>query len=206
MPRIKICGVTVKDQALAIAELGVDAIGLNFVSSAARRVDLKVAEQICSELKGVLSLVAVFMDTDPAEVERVLATCDPDHLHFHGDEHREDCVRYGLPYLKTVRMGSGETAQAVARRHPDACALLLDAYVDGQSGGTGKQFDWQTWPTEIDRRLMLAGGLAPDNVVPAIRQTQPWAVDVAGGVEGEVKGVKDLAKVRQFVNQVRSLQ
>ena len=87
--------------------------------------------------------------------------------------------------------------------HPNAWALLLDSYVTGLSGGTGKTFDWNNWPVARDRKLILAGGLTPENVALGIQATKPFGVDVSSGVEGAVKGVKDTSLVKEFIKEVR---
>ncbi len=204
MPLTKICGVTLESQATAIAAMGADAIGLNFVQGAARQIALPEAVQIVEKLKGRVDLVAVFMDASHQWVEQVLERCPVDYLQFHGSEPARECERFGVPYLKAVAMREADDALRAARSHPAARALLLDAYVGGQSGGTGQSFDWSIWPTSLDTNLLLAGGLTPDNVAEAIARTHPCGVDVSGGVESGTKGVKDLAKVSAFIEAARS--
>ncbi len=206
MPRVKICGVTRVDQAMEIADCGADAIGLNFVVGAARRVDIEVAAQICAALQGRLTLVGLFVDAPLVSVQQVLARCRFDYLQFNGDEDAAYCEGFGVPYLRGVRMGAHADAERAAEAHPNAAALLLDAYVPALAGGTGQTFDWALWPQGLQRPLILAGGLTPANVGAAIEQTGACAVDVASGVESEVKGVKDMSKVRAFIDAARATQ
>ena len=202
MTRVKICGVTRADQAVQIADLGADALGLNFVPGGRRRIDTGVAAEICQTLGGRLSLVAVLVDPEAAEVEAILSRCDVDHLQFSGTEPPEACARFGLPYIKAVHMRERDDAVRAADAYADAAALLLDTFVPGQAGGTGETFDWAQWPGDLGVSLMLAGGLTPCNVAAAIRQTRPFWVDVASGVERGEKGVKDMSKVQQFLEAV----
>ncbi len=203
MPRIKICGVTRVDQAMDIARCGADAIGLNFVTGAARRVDMESAAQICGAVQGRLAVVGLFVDAPAERVQQVLACCALDYLQFNGEEDRAYCEGFGVPYLRGVRMRERADAERAADAHPDAAALLLDAHVPGLAGGTGQTFDWALWPRDLQRPLVLAGGLNADNVGAAIAQTGACAVDVAGGVESDVKGIKDMSKVRAFIDAVR---
>jgi phosphoribosylanthranilate isomerase len=108
-----------------------------------------------------------------------------------------------VPYVKGVRVRAGVDLLQYARLYADAKGLLLDAYVEGISGGTGASFDWELIPNNIPLPLILAGGLTPENVTEAIRRVRPWAVDVASGVES-AKGIKDAAKVAAFVRGARN--
>ena len=204
MPRIKICGVTRVDQAREIAGYGADAIGLNFVAGAARRVDIESAVAICAAVQGRSAVVGLFVEAPVAVVRQVLARCAFDYLQFNGEENAAYCEGFGVPYLRGVRMAARSDAERAAQAHPNAAALLLDAHVPGLAGGTGRTFDWALWPHDLERPLVLAGGLNVDNVAAAIAQTGACAVDVAGGVESEVKGVKDMSKVRAFIDAARA--
>jgi len=124
-------------------------------------------------------------------------------LQFHGDEPAAFCESFGLPYVKALRVQKGSDFTAFAQEHEGAWALLLDAYVPGQPGGTGHSFDWQYWPRDTSRRLILAGGLRPDNVAAAVAVLRPFGVDVAGGVEDAAPGCKDLVKMRTFIQEMR---
>ena len=100
-------------------------------------------------------------------------------------------------------MKGNDSPEQLEEYHPNAWALLLDSYVTGLSGGTGKTFNWNNWPVVKDRKLILAGGLTPENVALGIQATMPFGVDVSSGVEGEVKGVKDISLVKEFMKEVR---
>jgi phosphoribosylanthranilate isomerase len=122
-------------------------------------------------------------------------------LQFHGTEPAEFCRQFARPYIKAVRMREGLDLHTEPRRYPDSAGLLVDSYIPGTPGGTGQVFDWSRIPQDLAGSLILAGGLDPDNVVPAIRQVHPYAVDVSGGVERS-KGIKDADKMAAFFRGV----
>jgi phosphoribosylanthranilate isomerase len=202
--RIKICGITRCVDAEVVVAAGGDALGLNFAQASPRYIELTQAAEISGLVAGQLSRVGVFVDPSAAEVEKTLARVDLDLLQFHGQETVEFCRRFGVPYLKALRVREPFAIEDLEVEYADACALLLDAHVAGQPGGTGVSFDWNLWPSAANKKLVLAGGLHAGNVACAIRETRPYAVDVSGGVEGAVKGEKDAAKIQAFIAEVRS--
>lgn len=200
--RVKICGITRPEDAVLAARLGADAIGLVFYARSPRRIDLGRAGEIVAALPPFVDAVALFVDAGAAEIEAVLECVRIDVLQFHGDEPPPVCRSFGLPYLKAVRMRPGTDVRAQAARYADAAALLLDAYRPDMAGGTGTTFPWEQIPAQPGARLLLAGGLTPDNVAAAIRSVRPFGVDVSGGVEA-AKGVKDPARMAAFFAAVR---
>ncbi len=198
--RIKICGVTRAADACLAAELGADAIGLVFVPRSRRFLSLERAREIARSLGGFERRVGLFMDPEAGAVERVLETVALDMLQFHGGEPETFCRRFGLPYLKAISAVQG--LDDLDRRYPSAFALLIDSHAEGQLGGTGEAFDWSRFPGDSERRLILAGGLTPNNVGAAISATRPYAVDVSSGVES-APGIKDRGKLEAFFEQVR---
>lgn len=202
MTRIKICGITREQDALAAAAAGADAIGLVFYAPSPRAVDAAQAARIVAALPPFVTTVGLFVDAEPAAVCAVLAEVPLDLLQFHGEESDDYCRQFGRPYLKAVRVRSADQLQGVAAQWPGAAGILLDSYKPGVPGGTGEVFDWRLVPRERDWNLVLAGGLAAGNVRQAIDEMQPWAVDVSGGVEA-AKGIKDVAKINAFVQEVK---
>ncbi|HCA24738.1 MAG TPA: phosphoribosylanthranilate isomerase [Pseudomonas sp.] len=202
MTRIKICGITREQDALAAAAAGADAIGLVFYAPSPRAVDAAQAARIVAALPPFVTTVGLFVDAEPAAVRAVLAEVPLDLLQFHGEESDDYCRQFGRPYLKAVRVRSADQLQDVATQWPGAAGILLDSYKPGVPGGTGEVFDWRLVPRERDWNLVLAGGLAAGNVRQAIDEMQPWAVDVSGGVEA-AKGIKDVAKINAFVQEVK---
>lgn len=202
MTRIKICGITREQDALAAAAAGADAIGLVFYPPSPRAVDAGQAARIVAALPPFVTTVGLFVDAEPAAVRAVLAEVPLDLLQFHGEESDDYCRQFGRPYLKAVRVRSADQLQDVAAKWPGAAGILLDSYKPGVPGGTGEVFDWRLVPRERDWNLVLAGGLVASNVRQAIDEMQPWAVDVSGGVEA-AKGIKDVAKINAFVQEVK---
>ncbi|MGY1489998.1 phosphoribosylanthranilate isomerase [Methylobacillus pratensis] len=201
--RVKICGITRVEDALAAVEHGCDAIGLVFYRPSPRNVDLQRAGEIVAALPPFVSIVGLFVDAAPSEIEAVLAKVRLDLLQFHGDEAPEACRLYGVPYMKAVRVKNDTNLLQYATQYHDARSLLLDAYLPGVAGGTGQVFDWGLVPRQLPVSVVLAGGLNPDNVTEAIRQVRPYAVDVSGGVE-QTKGIKDAGKIAAFMQGVKN--
>jgi len=201
--RAKICGITRAADGLACARHGADAIGLVFYPPSPRHVLIAQAQEIARALPPFVTTVALFVNPSAAEVEAVLSGLRPDVLQFHGDETPEFCRRFGVPWLKAVRVKAELNLVEYATRYLGAQGLLLDAFVEGQAGGTGQTFDWALIPADLPVPLVLSGGLGPENVGEAIRQVKPWAVDVSSGVEA-AKGIKDEAKIAAFMQGVRN--
>lgn len=204
--RIKICGITRMLDAQALLDAGVDAMGLNFSRQSPRCVELDEAASLADAVADRVCVVGVFLDHAAADVRRVLGNVRLDLLQFHGTEANDFCASFGVPFIKVHRVREPVRAARLRGDYPDAAWHLLDAYVPGVAGGTGKQIDWQYWPEDVepDLRLGLAGGLTADNVAVAIRRLRPAAVDVAGGVEGLIKGEKDAGRIEAFVAAVRA--
>jgi phosphoribosylanthranilate isomerase len=200
--RIKICGITRVEDALAACAAGADALGFVFHAPSPRNVAPDTAREIIARLPPFVTTVGLFVDREPAEVERVTAEVPLDLLQFHGDEAPELCTRFRRPYFKAVRMRAGVDLLEYARRFGDARALLLDAYVSGTHGGTGTRFDWRLVPPSLPLPIVLSGGLTAENVGEAVRALRPWAVDVSSGVEA-APGIKDPQRVRDFIAGVR---
>lgn len=203
MTRVKICGITRVEDGLAAARHGADAVGLVFYPASPRHVSAAQAAAIARALPPFVTTVGLFVNPTVAEVEAVLGELRLDLLQFHGDEAPEFCRRFGVPWLKAVRVKAGLDLVQYAIRYREAKGLLLDAYVEGLAGGTGRSFDWNLIPAELPPPVVLSGGLSPANVAAAIRQVRPWAVDVSSGVEA-AKGIKDAAKIAAFMEGVRS--
>ena len=200
--RVKICGITRVEDALAAAAAGADAIGLVFYAKSPRAVDIEQARAILAALPPFVTSVGLFVDAERSELERILASVPLDLLQFHGDESVQQCEAFGRPYIKALRVKAGDDIAAQVARYPSAQGILLDAYVEGVPGGTGEAFDWSLIPQALSKPLILAGGLRPDNVAEAVSRVRPYAVDVSGGVEAN-KGVKDVEKVGAFIRAAR---
>lgn len=200
--RIKICGITRVEDALAACAAGADALGFVFHPPSPRNVAPDNAREIVAALPPFVCAVGLFVDRKADEIERILGNVPLDMLQFHGDEAPELCARFGRAYLKAVRMRPEVDLLEYARRFGDARGLLLDAFVSGTHGGTGTRFDWGLVPANLSMPIVLSGGLTPENVAEAVQALRPWAVDVSSGVEG-APGQKSAEKLRVFVEAVR---
>ncbi len=198
--RVKICGFTRADDALAASNLGVDAIGLVFYGPSPRNVSIEQAAKIARGLPAFVSVVGLFVDADPSWIREVLSRVNIDCLQFHGDEAPEDCRVYDKPYIKAIRMRPDVDLAGIETRYADAAGLLLDAYHPGVQGGSGSGFDWDMIPRSGKLPMILAGGLSPENAALAVQQVGPYALDVSSGVEAG-KGVKDAAKMAAFIRK-----
>ncbi len=202
--RVKICGITRPEDGVLAARLGADAVGLVFHPKSPRAVTVEQARAIVAVLPPFVARVGLFVDAEPKTIEAVLQALPLDVLQFHGAELPGACRSYGRPYIKAIRMRPEVDLHAAALDYHDAAAFLLDAYVAGIEGGTGRSFDWSRVPDDLPKPIILAGGLTPDNVAQALTLVRPYAVDVSGGVERD-KGIKDEDKMRRFIGSVRDV-
>jgi phosphoribosylanthranilate isomerase len=200
--RIKICGIREAGDARAASEAGADAIGLVFYEASPRYLTPDGAARIAASLPPFVMTVGLFVNPAESEVRGILDQVPLDLLQFHGDETVEFCERFARPYVRAVRMEEGTDLVEYAHRFSRARALLLDAHVPGQAGGTGKTFDWADIPRNLPIPVILSGGLTASNVGRAVREVRPWAVDVSSGVEAS-RGVKDPRKIVEFIRSVR---
>ncbi len=201
--RIKICGITRGQDAVTAAELGAHAVGLMFYEDSPRFVSVDQANKVIGVLPPFVTRVGVFVNPVEQQVRAILGALHLDLLQFHGDETPQFCARFGLPYIKAVRVRKGMDLLQYASRYHDAKGLLLDAHSESAYGGTGEAFDWSLIPGNLPLPIILSGGLNAANVARAIRQVRPWAVDVSSGVES-AKGIKDAAKIAAFIKETRN--
>ena len=212
--RVKICGITRIEDALAATRAGADAIGLVLWPGSPRNVSVEKARALAAAVPPFVSIVGLFVDPDPEHLQRALASVPLDFLQFHGAEPPDFCRSFGRRYLKAVPVDGKATEVDLleyAARYPDACGLLFDAPPSGGlPGGTGQTFDWDALPRHLARPLILSGGLGAANVGEAIRRLKPWAVDVSSGVEAigpdgrTIRGTKDPARIAAFIEEVRN--
>lgn len=200
--RSKICGITRIEDALAAVAAGADAIGLVFYAKSPRAVDIGQARTIIAALPPFVTTVGLFVNASRCELGEILDAVPLDLLQFHGDETAAQCEGHGRPWIKALRVRPGDDLEAACQAYAGARGILLDTYVAGVPGGTGQAFDWSLVPAALSKPIILAGGLAADNVAEAIAQVRPYAVDVSGGVERS-KGIKDAEKIRAFMEAVK---
>jgi len=197
--RVKICGLTRREDALLAAELGADALGFVFAPRSRRRADPEVVAAAVRELPPYVTAVGVFQDQPLEEVRALVRECGLGLAQLHGSEDAGYLRALGLPLLKAVSLNRREDL-ALLQSYPDEGAFLLDT----GTGGTGQTFDWD-WAVEAGRtaRVVLAGGLHPDNVAAAVQRVRPWAVDCCSGTEAS-PGMKDPEKMRLFVERAKA--
>ncbi len=201
MIKIKICGITNLDDALAAADAGADALGFNFYKKSPRYIEPEKAGEIIAQLPPFVLPIAIFVNEREERIREILSGTCIQGVQFHGDETPEFCQRFGNRVIKAFQMKDKESLKHMA--HYRVAAYLLDSYRDGLRGGTGATFDWHlAIVAKTFGRIILAGGLTPENVAEAVKLVQPYGIDVAGGVEKE-KGIKDHAKLKKFIAEVR---
>ncbi|MDQ8935510.1 phosphoribosylanthranilate isomerase [Acinetobacter rudis] len=205
--RVKICGITRVEDIHAAVEAGADAIGLVFYAPSPRAVNVEQAKLLAEHIPPYISIVGLFVNADAEEIAQVLQQVPVDVLQLHGDETPEQCQqiaqRTGRRWYKAlqVKPASDMVAEITSYQQSGASAVLLDAWHPELKGGTGLQFDWSKFP-QTDFPLILAGGLHADNIQQAITVTQPYAVDVSGGVES-AKGIKNQQLIQRFMQGVQ---
>ena len=203
--KVKICGITNEDDARVAVEAGADALGFIMYRKSPRFVEAAVAKRIIDGLPPFVAAVGVFVNEEAAAVRRLMDECGLTLAQLHGDESAAYCEGLGRPSMKALRLKDRGTFLALAefQGRANVRAFVLDAFSDQAYGGTGQTVDW-TLAAEAARasRVLLAGGLTPDNVAEAIRQVRPYGVDVSSGVEVR-PGQKDHAKVQAFIQAAR---
>jgi phosphoribosylanthranilate isomerase len=200
LTQVKICGITCLEDAMVAAEAGADLLGFIFYAPSPRYVTPQRAQLIIGGLRGAghtVGTVGVFVDEELGRVKAVMASCGLDYAQLHGDEPPDYVAAVGDRAIKALRLRS--EADVARLESYQAAAYLLDAYHPTLKGGTGATWDWRL-ATGAKRlgRIILAGGLTPDNVAGAIRAARPYGVDASSGVESQ-PGRKDANEVRRFV-------
>ena len=204
---IKICGITRDGDADVAADLGASAVGLVFYPGSPRAV---MASQVASLIGNVcdrIDIVALFANPTRSEVETVLETGFVNLLQFHGDETEDFCRSFKMPYLKALRVKNLQFLAESINRYETAAYLLLDSYSNQELGGSGQIFDWglgKSFVQKSEQRVIIAGGLKPENVKDAVKQIDPFGVDVSSGVESS-PGVKNAMKLKRFIEGARSV-
>ncbi len=202
--RIKICGITTTEDMLSAVNAGADAIGFVFYPLSKRAITIAQAAEIVAAMPPLVSAVGLFVDPEADFVDDVLAQVALDQLQFHGKETATFCRQFGRRYFKAVPMKTLDQKQAgdYLADYPDACGFLFDAFGGSQQGGSGTAFDWQQIPA-TEKPVIIAGGLAPENVTEVVRRYHPFAVDVSSGVES-APGVKSSVKINRFIDAVNT--
>lgn len=200
MVRVKICGITSIEDALAAVDSGADALGFVFYDRSPRKVAPEAAAEIVAALPPFVTKVGVFVDSPLEMIDEIVSFCKLDSVQLHGQESPEFCRALFPRVVKAFRVNGYGTVDEVGKYR--AAAYLLDAYHPAIVGGTGETFDWEIARTiGATRRVILAGGLNAANVRQAIATVKPYGVDVSTGVESS-PGKKDAELVRAFIKAV----
>jgi phosphoribosylanthranilate isomerase len=201
---VKICGITNVEDALLAVQWGADLIGLNFYPPSPRYVTPEAAFEIRQAIPANVQCVGVFVNSTRSQIANLVERLKLDLIQFHGDEQGEDLLGWMCQTIKAVRIKQKEALPDI--NQISTTYLLLDTYQAGRYGGTGETFEWKKILSCVSRRedrLILAGGLTPENVTSAVRSVHPWAVDVASGVE-IAPGRKDPEKLRAFITNAKT--
>jgi phosphoribosylanthranilate isomerase len=202
---VKICGLTSFADAASAVEAGADALGFIFFKQSPRYLAPADVAQIIAKLPTSVLKIGVFVDESLEILNGIAEECCLDRLQLHGNESCDLCAQLGKPVIKAFRMKDQSSLTPMSGYR--VSAFLLDSYVPGQLGGTGAKFNWDLaiQAKSFGTPIILAGGLTPENVGDAVAKVGPWAVDVSSGVESS-PGVKDHAKVREFVRRAKGLK
>lgn len=203
--RVKICGITSVTDALNAANAGADALGFVFYAKSPRYVTPQQAAEICQALPPFVTSVGLFMNADAEQVRETLETVSLDLLQFHGSELPEFCRSFGRPYIKALGMDGLVDFARQADQYPDALGILVDSHALGKAGGTGQTFDWKLLPKNYSKPIILAGGLNPENIAEAVRETSVYALDLSSGVESS-PGIKSKAKIDALMREVKHVE
>lgn len=203
--RVKICGITSTTDALNAANAGADALGFVFYAKSPRYVTPEQAAEICQALPPFVTSVGLFMNADAEQVRATLDAVSLDLLQFHGSETPEFCRSFGRPYIKALGIQGLVDFAEQADQYPDALGILVDSHALGKAGGTGQTFDWKLLPKNYSKPIILAGGLNPENIAEAVRETSVYAVDLSSGVESS-PGIKSKAKIDALMREVKHVE
>lgn len=206
--RIKMCGMTREADVEAGIAQGLDALGFIFYEKSPRNVSPDFVRSVVAKMPPFVDCVGVFVDRDRREVEEIIGYCGLSHAQLHGKENPKYCERverFASPcrVIKAFRVHADSKSTDFFPYNDVVHGYLLDTYVKGNAGGTGETFDWNIIGNlDLQRSMILAGGLSPDNIEEAIASVHPFGVDVNSGVEIE-PGIKDHEKLDEFVRKVR---
>jgi phosphoribosylanthranilate isomerase len=202
--KVKICGITNYEDAAAAADMGADILGFNFCRESPRYIEPQKATEIIDKLSAYVDIAGVFVNAPLEEIHKTINFCQLNWVQLHGDETSQFCrllLSYNVKTMKAIRVKDQADIKKAEEYFTDA--ILLDAYDPQKYGGTGLTFDWNIIG-HIGKRIFLAGGIRPENVVPAI-ELGVYGIDVCSGIE-ERPGKKDHNKMRQLFNNIRHLR
>lgn len=202
MIKVKICGITCLEDALTAVDAGADALGFVFFPASPRHVSPEQAAEIIRALPPFVQTVGLFVNEDPPTVNTIADRCGLDIIQLHGEETPAYCTAIRRRVLKAFRVRDRHTLDSLPQYH--VAGYLLDAWSPAAQGGTGQTFNWDIAAEAVQsgRRIILAGGLTPENIAESICQVRPYGVDVSSGVE-YAPGRKDADKIRTFITRAK---
>ena len=207
MPKIKICGITNKEDAMWVANLAADYLGLIFAKDSKRKINMDNAKEIAAAVPPYIKKVGVFVNEEAKVVAKILESCKLDALQFHGQETPEYCAQFKgeAEIIKAFRIKDEESLSQISQYDTDF--YLLDSFVEGEQGGTGEIFNWDLAQKvkEFGKPIFLSGGLTCNNITEAIKKVDPYAVDVASGVESSPRR-KSVELMQEFIDKVRKVR
>ncbi len=195
--KVKICGITNLEDALAAVNFGADALGFIFSADSPRAVSVEAVRQMINKLPPFVTTVGVFTKAEEDELERIVSQCGIDMIQFHGPFPKKTIEQFSHRAIQVVRVKDEHSLECI--QLSEVRAVLLDTYHEKMAGGTGIVFDWKIARKAASLgKIILGGGLRPDNIQTAIQQGMPYGVDVSSGVE-EKKRKKDHLKMKEFI-------
>lgn len=201
--KVKICGITNLEDALAAVDMGADVLGFNFYPKSPRYIEPAKAEEIIYSIPGFVDIAGVFVNANGQDIRALTDSGILNWVQFHGDETSEFCREFDAWNLRTIKAIRVRTAEDIELAEQfETYSLLFDAFDPNYYGGTGKNFDWSLLKN-YPRRIFLAGGINPDNISKAI-ETDVYGVDICSGIESE-PGKKDHKKMKQLFDNIRNL-
>lgn len=203
MVRVKVCGITNREDALEISKMGVDAIGFILSTKSQRTVSLSKVSEIVKILPPFLSRVAVVVDPTIEQLNEIENSKFFDYIQFHGSESIDLIKRSKLKTIKAIKIENEESLKAISTYEEDVDYFLFDTKVGEKVGGTGKTFDWGFLKQiNLQKPFILAGGIGPNNVIEAIKEVKPDAIDLNSKVE-EKPGKKDIKLIKEVLSKIK---
>jgi len=203
--KVKICGITNLEDAIVSCEYGADALGFIFYRKSHRFIEPEKAKEIIKAIPPFVTAVGVFVDEDADRINEIAKNIGLNAVQLHGNESPEFCKKITGKVVKAFRVIGDFDVSDFGHGECRVSAYLLDTYIEGMAGGTGEVFNWDIAVKAKEYgRIILAGGLKPENVADAVKKVMPYGVDVSSGVE-ERPGKKDLKKVKKFIERAKGI-
>tara|TARA_Y100001935_G_C17302420_1_gene510111 strand:+ start:1934 stop:2551 length:618 start_codon:yes stop_codon:yes gene_type:complete len=203
--KIKICGLTNKDDALNAIALNVDALGFIFYEHSPRYISPEKVETFVLDLPPFINTIGVFVNATPDYINSVIKRCKLNGIQLHGSEPPEFCTQFSLPTIKAIPVREHSDITAIPKYKGCVNGILLDTKAENVHGGTGKTFDWglALEAKEYDTPLILSGGINAKNIEKALKMVAPYGIDICSGVEKE-PGIKDYNKMQELIGAIKT--